>query len=421
MKKVLKRFVPVIVILINVFHTYAQSAKHRIQILDNNTVEPVPGVLLIVKGYSVANSDKNGYLDIPDTLVRNNKYLLLYKNDYQPDTINTIQVPTEKYLIPLQGRLAEVTITDEPVQRISKSWNEFVTDYAFVGENILISSYRGYNGKQSRLVLLNSNWDTVMISDETPSADAIFRSCVGKYYMVSTNAIYPIIFNSYNKKITLGTALSYNEYRMLQSCELFLDNTYYYKYADPATFHVAFAMARQGEEKLRILKKMERPEIANASIENLVMALNEPDPKIRAQLFFLRRMLDKGAFKRMDVGLYAKGDSLVVFDFDDEQIYFYSYTGNLLQKVPIQFDDTKNLKLKIIQDQGTGDFYFLEESAAHNTIRKIDLQAGDVSGPPIVLNNLFAEDIKIRNKEVYYLWQKSGMPMQLFTEQNNIK
>lgn len=399
---------------------HAQS-KHSILLLNKEQNSPISGVTLIIDNKLAGKSNNQGLFSFE---LSNNKLpvqIVLFKEGFKPDTVLTRDIPDKLYMRPLEGTLKEAVITNKISERVLKSGSESVVDYAFVADKILIASFMGNKRKHGKLFLMNKYGDTIMMSSPVPAPEKIFRNCVGRYYLVSINAIHPITIDYEQNEILFDDPLSLKAYALLQSCELFIDNTYYYKIRDRSTFRVMFALADKGERNVRLLTKLEQPEVLYASIDHLMWALSQKDPRTRQKLLHLRAWFDRDFFRKIDVNLYAKADSLVIFNFDDREILFYTREGNYLGATPIQFYKTLVADPEIIQDEATGDFYFLEDNSMRTQITKIDLHTGAAASRPVVLEKRFADIVKIRDREVYYVWQgKHHVTNQLYVERNSI-
>ncbi len=123
-------------------------------------------------------------------------------------------------------------------------------------------------------------------------------------------------------------------------------------------------------------------------------------------------------YMQMSVHLLAKGDSIIIFDLNKKRIEYYSLQGTLLKEQDIAFDMGAIERMKILQDDATERLYVCRRVNTDSyTIEGLNMQTGELFGKQMI-NRPFAEDVKIHNGNVYFLWQdaRDAMTRQLFVQ-----
>lgn len=396
-----------------------------VYVLDAMTSAPIEGVLAMVANRDVGESDSNGRL-VFSRYVRNlSPTLIFFKDGYALDSITLPYVPDTFYLRPLHGMLKEAVVTNKKVELLLRSGTENVVDFDFVDDNILVASYSGHNGKPGKLFILDDFGDTLSMIETRVPVVSLYKSCLGKHYLVSNQGIYPIHISADNKEMALGKWVSLKTYNELQQCVLYSDSTYYYKLTDRKRFAVTFALAAVGDTVLTPFKYLSQPDVFWASLEDSMMVRKlyaQGNLKEAAHRQMVAGMLDISSFKRIDGGLYRCGNRLVIFDFNDNVIHFYSLNGYMMARSPMQLEQGSLLRKVLIQDEKTQKFYVLNERQRAQDIRSVSLDNGIAIGPVIRLEKPFASHIKIRDGKIYYIWRDgNGSTGRLYIQRHTIQ
>lgn len=409
---------------------FAQSQElnweHKeVYVLDKVTLEPIEGVLGIVANRDVGESDSNGRLVFLRHVRNLSPTLIFFKDGYALDSVTLPYVPDTVYLKRLTDVLEEAIVTDKKVELLLRSGTENVVDFGFVDDYILVASHSGYDGKGAKLFVLDDYGDTISMQRINVPPKSLYKSCVGQYYLVSYNAIYPIDIDLKKKKIALGKWKPIATLDALKRCVLYADSTYYYKFVNRRRFNVTFALAKEGDTAIRSFKELDQPDVLIASVEDqmrVIKLLEEGKDKEAAHIQRLATMWDNSSFKRIDNSLFKKGDSLMIFDFDEHQIHYYSLGGYKYASIAANLTQGDLFRTILIQDETTKAFYVLNERQSAQNIRSVSLKDAALGGSIIRLEKPFANNVKIRDRKIYYLWHNGkGSTKQLYIQRNSIK
>lgn len=424
----MKKAVSLLLLIATVLATNAQELKPEyaaVYMLDEITLQPIEGVLAIVNNRDVGESDEDGRL-VFSRYVRNiSPTLIFFKDGYALDSITLPYVPDTFYLHPLSGVLEEAVVTNKKVELLLRSGTEQVVDYGFVDDNILVASYSGYNGKGAKLFVLDDIGDTISMKKLRVSPRSLYCSCVGQYYLVSYDAIYPIYIDLNKKRISLGKRKPLSTFEALKQCILYTDSFYYYKQVDKKKLWVSFYLSRKGDTTRVPFREVWQKDELYASLEQrrrVFKFLASGDRKNAMRLATAICLLDKNSFKRINVPLFKKGDSLLIFDLNKHLIHYYSLSGSKYAEHPMQLDQGDIMRTLIMQDKLTKGFYMLNERHKAQELRKISLSDGLPVEGVIRLEKPFAKNIKIKGGNIYYLWHDgNGSTTQLYIQRNSIK
>lgn len=112
-------------------------------------------------------------------------------------------------------------------------------------------------------------------------------------------------------------------------------------------------------------------------------------------------------YKALYAPMFKKADTLYVFDHYRNWLYRYNDLGNIIDSLPIfhhlQPKQT-GWKKQLIQDYGTGQVYVLYEKAGKTSLRRIDLQTGELK-ELIPLHFKYPENIQVQGNRVYYVYR----------------
>ena len=129
------------------------------------------------------------------------------------------------------------------------------------------------------------------------------------------------------------------------------------------------------------------------------------------------RMLNRVAMKVIDVPLYAKNDTLVIFDYENKTIWYFDKKGQELGSGPILFDVDGLMRMRVIKDPITQLFYVYNYQGHAQSLQRVNLnEPGSIA--TISLEKPFAENVKVYNGDIYYLWQdgRNAATRQLYVQ-----
>ena len=395
----------VTVLLLGGSSLYAQLRGADISFYDAESKAPLGKVSVVDKYGSVRyTSDSTGAIHFTQDR-KQGQILIAVLGGYEPDTL-----PAGEYRVflqPLRMNLEAATIHASKTYRVLNEPMEYVVDYTFTGDNILVATYSGDNGGHAKLFLTDKQG--TVISRETLPAEpeSLFCSCAGKYYCVCKDAMYPITIGP--KCLTVDKPYNRRLYPLLAQCEQSIAGNRYYKIADKINFEVKYEMIENGDSVFRPITRFGAPDVAVASRQEyfeILALLEKGDTHEAARVQLLRNKWDRGSFAHFDLPIFHRTDTLLFFDFINKQVLFYSLRGKLCRRVPIGFMWNELQQFSILEDEVTERIYIHRYgNAVAQTIEELNLADAMVTVKKIYLTKPVAENVKIHGGRIYQLWQ----------------
>jgi hypothetical protein len=101
--------------------------------------------------------------------------------------------------------------------------------------------------------------------------------------------------------------------------------------------------------------------------------------------------------------LFLKNDTVVVFNFQENGIFFLSKTGLILKKVEMDLEQFSTIHdFEILHDAMAQTFYIKLKESNRSFIKRINIYSGTIS-KSIHLEKAFARNIQIVNNRIYYM------------------
>lgn len=112
-------------------------------------------------------------------------------------------------------------------------------------------------------------------------------------------------------------------------------------------------------------------------------------------------------YKELYAPMFLKNDTVIVFDYYKDKMYFFDAAGNKLDSVAIYHHyqpKTTGWQRELIQDRFTGEIYALFDKAGYSYLGQIDLKTGEIK-EKVRLEFRYIEKIAIQNNFVYYIYR----------------
>jgi hypothetical protein len=395
---------------------YPQQEKVVVRFLDAVTNDPVYGVAVAdSKGVTLSVSDSLGYCTLP---FGNSGYLLAMHAGYSTDTLRA--PATVIYMQPLSVTLGTTIIRSSKINRLLRAGDEYVADYCFRNEELLIATYSGNNGSNAKLYLVTKEGEELTHIKVPKATLALYRSCLGNFYCICADVFYPIAFK--DDHLNLKAPYNIGLLRGLRQCEQEIRGNLFYRISDRSNFRMLYGMIARGDSQFKPLVQFDEKEVARASfLENRIAdaGFEEYDEmhrlwdegnyreSYRQQL--LRTMWDNGSFAHIDLPLFSSGDSVVIFDYFKKRILFYNSGGRPLGQAPIQFVWKESQRFEIIKDDATDRFYIHRyDNKERQTVEELDIKTGLVVSGRTVIGKPFPELVRVHGGDIYFLYHGIG-------------
>ena len=414
----MKKFSTTIFLLFLLIPLFAQGDLIvKGKILDRNALFPLSGVSVFEKDnqQNGVYTNEDGYFKInlskpKSTLVFS---FLGYETTYQRiepnlSEVETILLKPDIYQLPKAEVSAELQL--EPMTDISES----IVDFIFWEDRILWLKKRGMEGY--KLVLAEESGQIIdefsLKGKGIRDIESLQKSCFGSMHLICLN--YGFQIDVLDNKIQLGEKYARRDYDyLIKPCLAQIDYTVYFKkelynglisefYTADAggKWNDVFKVAAQ-EELLRSYEE-DRGLIAYGQGKGNAHTNNVRESKAirnaQQQSDFLKVILYKG----LRIPLFKRNDTLLMFNYYENQLQFFDKFGNQLAARAINFHLNEKWDNRVIYDEETGLFYAVFNNNSGRFIARIDTETGECS-PPIHLESVFIKKMAVHDNVLYLL------------------
>lgn len=387
------------------------------KILDQNALFPLEGVSVFEK-----NNQKNGtytnekgYFKL--RLSESNATLVFsflgYETTYKRLSTNNEAVQTI-FLKPDIYQLPKVEISAELQLEPMTDANESIVDFVFWQDQILWLKKRGEKGHI--LVLAEENGQEIdqfsLKGKGIKDIESLNKSCFESLHLVCLN--YGFQIDIVDNSISLNEKYTRKDYDyLIKPCLAQIDNSIIFKkelsnglvsefYTADAggKWNDVFKVAAQ-EESLKSYQE-DRGLIAAGQTNGNAGTNSAVESRriraLQAQSDFLSRVLYKG----IRIPLFKRNDTLLIFNYYENQLQFFDKFGNQLAARNIDFHLNNKWDNRVIFDEKTGKFYAIFNNKNGRFLSRINTETGTCA-PPIHLESMFIKKMAVHDDVLYLL------------------
>jgi hypothetical protein len=393
-----------LLILICIIATSSIFAQNKIlvrgKVFDSETGKPVSEVHVFVKGSTEGTiTDASGNYSVyiekkKDTLVYSHIQYEVFDSAYYVSTINA-----DVLLDPKISILAEAVI--KPIMNISKGMMFDVTDYFFIGDNILYSGYC-YHYKKNRnpwLLLKTSKGDTIF-SECVGKEGTFFKDCFDNIHYITEKTAYQLVIE--NDSIWFEYPTRVDEFmEAMENCHMEVNNKvivsqYYnsnqvliYYLIDKETIETEIFRTVADEAKLNMF-----------IYRGLFFSMGPPPSE--ADLRFEELIMYKPVF----APIIKAREKIFIINYAESIIESYDTCFQSLNKVPIYFHNVRFCKDEIVVDNVTGKVYAVFRNRGKTSVKEIDIDKGEIGQEIDIPDFYWIDNIKINNGKLYFLYRE---------------
>ena len=107
-----------------------------------------------------------------------------------------------------------------------------------------------------------------------------------------------------------------------------------------------------------------------------------------------------------------------------KQILLFDLSGKAVGNAPVQFEWKQYQRFSILKDDAADKIYLYRYDKQNvQTMQQLDIHRGVTTGNKIIISEPFAEDVKVYNGDIYFLWQDKAAEAtrQLFIQRTDMK
>lgn len=421
----MKTFFSTILVLFLITPIFAQSELTiKGKVLDKNALFPLEAVSVFEKNNqdNGTYTNEKGFFKIQ--LSNSNSTLVFsylgYETTYERILPN-LNEPEIVLLKPDIYQLPKVEISAElKLEPITERY-ESIVDFVFWEEQILWLKKRGDQGHI--LVLAEKNGQEIdkysLKGKKIRDLESVRKSCFGSLHLVCQN--YGFQINIIDNAIQLGEKYSRNDYdTYIKPCQAQIENTLIFKRELSNGLISEFYTADKGGKWNDVFKVAAQEEVLESyrADEALIaygqgvsnIQTNNPlvSRSIRAtqaKSDFLKYVLYTG----LRIPLFKRNDTLLIFNYYEDQLQFFDKFGNQLAARNINFHLNEKWDKNVIFDEKTGKLYAVFNNKNGRFIARIDIETGECA-PPIHLESTFIKKMAVHDDVLYLLHVERAEP-----------
>ena len=351
------------------------------------------------------------------------KIIKLSEHDMYEEVFNVF-----KMIVTMEEKthiLPEVTIVENAPQLAYKNKDVWVLDYSVDEKGIMAVTT---DGKESQLLHLGFEQDTISIKKIDKKLDNLFREILyqdlfGNTHLYSLDSAFQIYSEKDKLELLYGVTLEKhkstfgNLYALTDSIVVTRKEFY-------SGQEIVYFMTNRNNGKTEVLCDVygsSREMAKNWHIDNIRLrrALNPGssdfvNPYERPEEWnnFEEDMIKRLMLQEIYVPLLNVDNKIYIFDFQKDYVYKYNDKGRYLGKKEISFhlkskyarrDAPGNpWDKKLIYDKARKECYAQFTSDGTVTLKKIDLESGNVIATYVLDDHYFPENIQVYDGTVYY-------------------
>ena len=344
--------------------------------------------------------------------------------------------------------LAEVTVTENAPHLAYANKKVWVIDYKVQHDGIYMVAG---NGTDYCLLHLGFEQDTISRKPIAPKFQELYSDAFGNLQLISSDSVYQAYCDGRELHLLYGNSIETFRQR-LEPIKLLTDSIMILQqYANMQQQLVYLKMNRNNKqvgvmadlrgEAMEMAENVRMDAIRDQRIDRMIAESEESSQSegrpVRAGASSIQRMernsnwdeiemeerrrMMSNAFNRiMFKPIYCPalyiGDTIYVFDFENDLLLKYDGRGNQVDSCGMAFHRTgyyKNLSInnpwdkKLIVDEATNQCYAQFSTDGIVTLKEIDLGNGKVKREIRLIDHYFPQNIQVYNGEVYYMFLDS--------------
>ena len=321
--------------------------------------------------------------------------------------------------------LPEVTIVEQAPLLAYENKDVWILDYSVDEKGIMAVTTDGF---KTHLMHLGFEQDTISIKEIDKKLDYLFREIIyqdlfGNTHLLSIDSAFQIHSEKDNLQLLYGVTLEKhkttfgNLYALTDSIVVTRKEFY-------SGQEIVYFMTNRNNSKTEVLCDVygsSREMAKNWQLDNIRLrrALNpgesdfvNPYEKPAEWESFEADLLKRVMLQEIYVPLLNVDNKIYIFDFQKDYIYKYDSEGNYKSKAEISFhlkskyarrDALGNpWDKKLIYDKARKECYAQFITDGTVTLKKIDLESGNIIGTYVLDDHYFPENIQVYDGVVYY-------------------
>ena len=336
------------------------------------------------------------------------------------------------------NNLQEVTVTENAPHLAYENKSVWVTDYKVQHDGIYMVAG---NSNASVLLHLDFEQDTISLKPIASKYQELYQDAFGNLHLIGPDSTYQIYCDG--KQLHLLYGIGKDVFRQkLEPVKILTDSIMVLQNYANMDQQLAYLMINRNNKKISVLadlngttaemarnahtdverdRKMdmmeaefqEMPPIIGVVIGALESNFRSDEMDVEGRKLMIKNLYNRIRFKPIYCPAIPIGDSIYIFDFQNNNLLKFDNLGHPTSTCRIDFHKTgylKNLAMKnswdekLIVDDATGQCYAQFSSDGIVTLKEIDLNDGKVKREIRLTKHSFPQNVQVFNGEVYYLF-----------------
>lgn len=312
--------------------------------------------------------------------------------------------------------LAEVTVTENAPHLAYANKKVWVIDYKVQHDGIYMVAG---NGTDYCLLHLGFEQDTISRKPVSSKFQELYSDAFGNLQLISSDSVYQVYCDGRELHLLYGNSIETFRQK-LEPIKLLTDSIMVLqKYANMQQ-QLAYLMVNRNNkqvsvmadlrgEALEMAQNARMDAIRDQRIERMIAESEEAEER----KLMINNAINRIMFRPIYCPALYIGDTIYVFDFENDYLLKYDGRGNRIDSCGMTFHRTgyyKNLSInnpwdkKLIVDEATKRCYAQFSTDGIVSLKEIDLGNGMVKREIRLTDHYFPQNIQVYNGEVYYLF-----------------
>ena len=341
--------------------------------------------------------------------------------------------------------LAEVTVTENAPHLAYANKKVWVIDYKVQHDGIYMVAG---NGTDYCLLHLSFEQDTISRKPISSKFQELYSDAFGNLQLISTDSVYQLYCDSRELHLLYGNSIETFR-RRLEPIKLLTDSIMVLQQYANMQQQVLYLKVNRNNKQVGVMANLKgnalemaqnarmdairdqridkmiaeseessqsegRPERAGASSkQRMERSSNWDENEIEERRQIINDAINRIMFKPIYCPALYIGDTIYVFDFENDLLLKYDSRGNQVDSCGMAFHRTgyyKNLSInnpwdkKLIVDEATKRCYAQFSTNGIVTLKEIDLSNGMVKREIRLTDHCFPQNIQVYDGEVYYMF-----------------
>jgi len=368
-------------------------------IIDSLSNEPVAGAeVFILNSSEILYSDMNGFFQVPvtDTICTIEiKSISCYSKKFSfscsADSTYLFRVVRKSY------ELSPVDIkTNKPIDIIADI-RYTVTDYEFEGDYIVLLAYKNQSMFLPKLLLVNQEGDTLNTLDVF-KPHSLAKDYDGKVYFISRTSSYEIIID--NNELKLTRPQNKEDFESINNVIVgHSENNYFLKQYQYNSQILNYYNYDEVNDKLSCFRTITDEENIQRNRRGAYFDGSEAD------LRFQQLIMNKPVY----APLVALNDTIMLFNFLQSKLEKYTQSLDIIQEIPISFQDDRSFSKILCIDNIRSKVYSLFNKNGISQLKEINTSDGKILRTIDIPDFVFVEKIKVYDGNLYFLYKEKDM------------